>query len=93
MLLHGLYCQARPTRLRNWLLTFDHCSISSADKRLPVPPVLGLRDDTGLLQFMLVRLSILFLNSAVSLPVAVVRCSALLKLSTCMGAAGAGAFT
>jgi len=50
-----------------------------------MPPVLGLLDDIGLPQLMLVRLSILFLKSAVSFPAVVVRCSALLKLSTCIG--------
>lgn len=66
-------------------LTFDHCSISSADRQLPAPPALalGLLADTGLLQPVLVRLSILVLKSAVSLPVVVLRCRALLKLSTC----------
>jgi hypothetical protein len=50
-----------------------------------VPPALafGLLAATGLLQPVLVRLSILVLKSAVSLPVVVLRCRALLKLSTC----------
>lgn len=64
-------------------LTFDHCSISSAERQVPTPPPLGLLEDCGLLQLVLLRLSILFLKSAVSLPVVVFRCRALLKLSTC----------